>query len=104
MDLPSGFLQWPLNAIFLASFAENKVTGFALMKMLKSFNMIPALAFFVSGNWQVLAGIMSAYWPMKMTWLADQGNPYGAYGAVGVAVNAAILLIMHRKFSRVMHR
>jgi fluoroquinolone transport system permease protein len=94
----------PLTALFLASFAENKVTGFALMKMLNSFNMIPAIAFFVSGRWQLLAGIMPAYWPMKMTWQAVEGKDYAMYGVVGVVVNAAILLIMLRKFTLVMHR
>ena len=104
MDLPSGFLQWPPQRYipgFIRGEQSDRICPDEDVEIIQYDSCASVLR---SGNWQVLAGIMPAYWPMKMTWLADQGNPYGAYGAAGVAVNAAILLIMLRKFSRAMHR
>jgi len=101
--LPASFIG-PITALFLASFAENKVTGFALMKILSAFNMIPALAFFYPGNWQLLAGVLPPYWPMKMTWLAVEGESYILYFAGGLVVNGLFLMWLLGRFTRLMHR
>ena len=60
----------PFAALFLAVFAENKITGLALTKVWQGIGMFPLLAYFVGSDWQVLAGIVPTYWPMKVVWLA----------------------------------
>ena len=45
----------PITALALAGFAENKVTGFAFVKILNAITMIPVIAFFVVSDWQFLA-------------------------------------------------
>jgi fluoroquinolone transport system permease protein len=94
----------PLAAMFLAVFAENKITGLALTKVLNTIGMIPVLAYFVRSDWQLLAGIVPAYWPMKMVWLAVAGEPYAWYAAVGLVVNLAFLWLLLRRFNTVLHR
>ena len=42
----------PFTALFLVTFAENKVTGLALIKILNTVNMLPVLAYFVPEPWQ----------------------------------------------------
>jgi fluoroquinolone transport system permease protein len=95
-----GALTGPVVALFLAAFAENKVAGFALVKVLNTINMLPVFAFFVAAPWQVAAGIVPAYWPMKMTWLAAAGRPYAPYAGAGLTVYALVLFLLLRRFDR----
>ncbi len=48
-------LLGPILALLLATFAANKVGGFALMKTLGSVFFIPAAAYFIPSGWQLLA-------------------------------------------------
>ena len=94
----------PLTALFLAVFAENKITGLALTKVLNTINMLPVLAYFVGSNWQLAAGLVPAYWPMKVVWLAAAGEPYAWQGVAGVVVNAAAVWLLLRRFNATLHR
>ncbi|MDE3000629.1 MAG: hypothetical protein OXU79_16275 [Gemmatimonadota bacterium] len=94
----------PITALALAGFAENKVTGFALVKILNAITMIPVVAFFVASDWQIVAGLVPTYWPMKMFWLAASGEGYLSYGFAGLAVNAVAAAMLLKRFHTVMHR
>ncbi len=94
----------PFMALYLASFADNKVTGFALMKLMNAIQVLPLAAYFVPQPAQWLFGVVPSYWPMKMVWQAADGLPYAPYLVVGLAVNVvAVGLLLHR-FDRVVHR
>ncbi|MGD8328487.1 MAG: hypothetical protein PVJ49_03570 [Acidobacteriota bacterium] len=62
------------------------------------------IAYFVPMPWQLLFGAFPSYWPMKMVWLAAAGEPWGAYLAVGLAVNVAAVGLLVRRFDRFVHR
>ena len=94
----------PGAALFLAVFAENKITGLALTKVFNAFSFIPVLAYFVHSNWQLLAGIVPGYWPMKVVWLAAAGEPYAWYAVVGLVVNIVVLWLLLRRFNIILHR
>ena len=94
----------PFAALFLAVFAENKITGLALTKVWQGIGMIPFLAYFVGSDWQVLAGIVPTYWPMKVVWLAAAREPYAWYAAVGLVVNMVVLWLLLRRFDTILHR
>ncbi len=94
----------PITALALAGFTANKVTGFAFVKLLNAINMIPVVAFFVSSDWQYVAGIVPVYWPMKMLWLVAFDEGYVLYGLGGLAVNALAVLLLLKRFHTVMHR
>lgn len=94
----------PFMALFLASFADNKVTGFAMMKLMNAVQILPVVAYFVPPPAQLLFGIVPAYWPMKIVWLAADGRPYGVYLAAGLVVNVATVGLLLRRFDRVVHR
>ena len=90
----------PVTALFLAIFAENKVSGFAVVKILNVVGIAPVAAWFVDEPLQWLAGIVPSYWPMKMLWLAADGRPYGSYALTGVAVTCVVLALLSRIFRR----
>jgi fluoroquinolone transport system permease protein len=94
-----GAFNGPLVALFLAGFAENKVAGFAILKLLNGVLMLPIAAFFVEERLQAVAGIIPAYWPLKVFWLAAAGHGYGWYLAAGFAANLALLALLLRRFA-----
>ena len=94
----------PGAALFLAVFAENKITGLAFTKVLNAIGLIPVLAYFIQSDRQLLAGVLPAYWPMKVVWLAAAGEPYAWYAVVGLGVNLAVLYLLLRRFSTILHR
>ena len=99
-----GSLTGPMFALVLAAFAPNKVAGFALVKLLNAASMLPIAAFFIGTNWQLIAGVFPSYWPLKVFWLAAQGQPYGGYLALGLAVNLLALWLVWQRFKMVVHR
>jgi fluoroquinolone transport system permease protein len=94
----------PVTALFLAGFADNKVSGFALVKILNTINMLPVAAYFVDLPWQFGAGLVPAYWPMKMLWQAAAGEQYLLYGVVGVGVNSVVTGLFLQHFTAKIHR
>ena len=73
----------PIYALFLGTFAANKVQGFALAKAV-GVVMVPCiLSYFVTGPWQSAFGFVPHYWPLKVFWLFDDGSGGGGAGARG---------------------
>jgi fluoroquinolone transport system permease protein len=91
-------------ALFLAAFAENKVAGLALVKLLNGLAVLPVAAYFVEPPWQWLAGLVPMYWPLKIFWLADQGAAYGLYLLLGLVVNLAVVGLLLKRVNAVLHR
>jgi fluoroquinolone transport system permease protein len=90
-------LLGPATALFLAAFAANKVTGFAMVKILNTINIAPVAAWFIDPPWQWLAGIVPAYWPMKMLWQAAAGESYLVYAAAGIIAGATWIVLLAKK-------
>jgi fluoroquinolone transport system permease protein len=93
-------LSGPVVALFLAGFAENKVTGFAMVKVLNLIAMVPIGAYFLPEPWHWAAGVVPTFWPLKMTWLATAGKPYLALLVPGLLVYAAVTAALLRQFKR----
>ena len=95
----------PLFALFLASIAQNKVQGFALMKLSGMVLLLPVFAYFVGSNWEYVFGLIPTYWPMKVYWMLDARAP-----AAGWFVLAAVLIqggwtaLLVRRFEKIMRR
>ncbi|NJP04678.1 MAG: hypothetical protein HC837_03125 [Chloroflexaceae bacterium] len=58
-------------ALFFAGFADNKIQGFALMKIVGTIAMLPVAAYFVPAPWDSLIGLVfPPYWaPAPSGWL-----------------------------------
>lgn len=94
----------PIFALFLASVAQNKVQGFAIMKGSGSILILPLAAYFFQGAWTYLLGIIPTFWPLKVFWLLE-ANESGAwiFFAIGMVVQILILAGLMARFNRVMH-
>jgi len=92
----------PAFALFLAAFARNKVQGFALMKAAGVVNWPPVIAWFVGSSWQLAFGLCPTYWPVKFYWeLETGGSEAWVYGVVGTLYVVALILLLQRRFERV---
>jgi fluoroquinolone transport system permease protein len=90
----------PLVMLFLAAFAENKVAGFAMVKLLNGVLMIPVAAFFIPGAWQYAAGTVPSFWALKGFWLAAEGVSYWPVLVAGVVANGVVGWLLLRRFER----
>ena len=95
----------PMYALFIGSFAANKVQGFALAKAVGILFIPVVVAWFVPPPWQDLLGLVPLYWPLKVFWLFDAGAASAwAYAVVGVAYQSLVLWLLARRFARVVRR
>ncbi len=93
----------PIAALFLAAFAGNKVQGFALTKVSGVLLLPPLVAYFIESGWQFAFGVLPTYWPARVLWAAQAGEPgIGIYLVVGLAYQAALLALLLRRFGRVL--
>jgi fluoroquinolone transport system permease protein len=95
----------PWFGLFIATFAQNKVQGFALMKGAGFILFAPVIAFFIAEPWQWLFGIAPAFWPMKLYWMLDAGQGGVWWVAlVGLAYQGALILWFVRRLNRLLHQ
>jgi len=100
-----GGLSAPIPALFLASFARNKVEAFAQMKFVSIAGLIPVGAYFIPEPWQYAACLFPPYWVAKAWWIAFEGGTTWPLWLLGGAVWSAFLIwLLARRFQSVVRR
>ncbi|MFV1988474.1 MAG: hypothetical protein ACC682_14430 [Gemmatimonadota bacterium] len=99
-----GALTGPAWAFINATYADNKVSAFALMKALGGSGLIVIGAFFLDEPLQLVAGIFPPYWVVKAYWVAVEGGPWWIYLGVGLAMLLGVVFFLSRRLVRVLHR
>ncbi|MEM7800970.1 MAG: ABC transporter, partial [Chloroflexota bacterium] len=100
-----GTLSSPLMALVLAVFADNKVAGFAVMKIMNGVMLLPTLAFFLPEPIQFLAGIVPPFWALKVFWAAAEGSPWlSTYVVIGFLLHIVTIMLLLRRFTTILHR
>lgn len=95
----------PIFALALAALSQNKVQGFALMKVSGLVLLPPLAAYFIESNWQLLLGLVPTYWPAQTLWSAQAGSgEFWFYLLTGVGYQLLFLWLLVRRFERIMHR
>ena len=96
----------PIYALFLGTFAANKVQGFALAKAVGVVLVPCVVSYFLTGPWQSAFGIVPHYWSLKVFWLFDEGATASAlvHAIVGLVWQAVLLMLLVQHFSRVVRR
>jgi fluoroquinolone transport system permease protein len=97
----AGMMFAGIGTLALATFSDNKVQAFAVMKMISGASMVPLAAYFVAEPWQWLFGLFPPYWLFKAWWVAVEGGAScWLYAALGLVVNALFLRWMRALFER----
>jgi fluoroquinolone transport system permease protein len=94
----------PILALLLAGFADNKVSGFALTKLFSAVSNVALVAWFLPMPWQLAAGVVPSYWPMKVVWQTAAGTTWMGYALAGMAVNGLAIAALLRRFRAVLSR
>lgn len=95
----------PIMALFIASFADNKIEAFAYTKFCGVAVLIPAGASFVPEPWQWIAGVYPQYWAAKAYWVAHAGgSEWPLLALTGIGVSALWVWWMARRFMRAARR
>lgn len=98
-------LEAPIWALYAASFAQNKVQGFALTKIMGVIMVAPLIVIiFIQSNWQLLAGVLPTYWVLKSYWVLSGGGSYWGYLLVGFAFHLVLLVALLKRFDTVMRK
>ncbi len=94
-----------ISTLALATFADNKVQAFAVMKMISGTSMLPLGAYFLAEPWQYLCGLFPPYWLFKAWWVAVEGvEPWWPQALIGLLANLAFLYWMKTRFERRVRR
>lgn len=95
----------PLLALFLASFAANKVQGLALQKALGVLLVLPAISIYLPTSWRAVVGILPTYWPATVLWTLQTGSSHiWAPLLIGLAYQLLLIGLLLRRFTAVMYR
>ncbi|MBP8292231.1 MAG: hypothetical protein KAX65_05625, partial [Caldilineaceae bacterium] len=98
-------LMAPLTALALATLAQNKVQGLALMKAAGIVLFPPVVAYFVAQPWQWLLAILPTWWPAQVLWHLQAGDhDWGYFLAGSLIFFSALLWWLAHRFDRIMHR
>jgi fluoroquinolone transport system permease protein len=96
-----GALSGPIMGLTLAAFAENKVQGFAMLKIINVFGLALLAAWFVVEPLQYLFGIIPLYWVFKAYWLALAGSGTWFFWLIpGLLGSLALLAWLMQRFQR----
>ncbi|MDH3733733.1 MAG: hypothetical protein OEU54_09375 [Gemmatimonadota bacterium] len=97
-------LLGPVWALSTATFADDKISAFALLKALSGTGLILIGSFFVDEPLQLIAGAYPPFWLAKAYWVAVDGGPWWGYLAVGLLLLLAANVFLARRLARVAHR
>ncbi len=94
----------PIVALFFASFAQNRVQGFALMKITGIAGFLIVGAWFVDVPLQYLFGLFPPYWVSKAYWLVLDGVGWWPWALLlGIVLQMGLSFLLMRYFRHVIY-
>lgn len=98
-------LTAPIVALFFATFAENKLAGFAYAKFIGISGWTILVGFFVPEPWQWLIGLFPPFWISKAYWMALEGQGlWWAALIAGIVLQVGMINWFLKRFSKVAYR
>jgi fluoroquinolone transport system permease protein len=100
-----GSLAAPIISLFFATFAENKVQGFAYSKFGGISGWAFLIGWFIPEPWQWLIGLFPPFWVGKAYWMALEGRGlWWVALIIGVVLQIGLILWLLQRFSKVAYR
>ena len=100
-----GALTAPIIALFFATFAENKVQGFAYSKFGGISGWAFLIGWFVPVPWQWLFGLFPPFWIGKAYWLALDGSGWWWIVLIGgIVLQVGLINWLIQRFSKMAYR
>jgi len=94
-----GALTAPIIMLFFATFAANKVQGFALSKFGGISGWSIMLGWFVPMPFQLLIGFFPPFWITKTYWMILEGNDlWWAALVIGIITQLGLIVVLMRRF------
>lgn len=95
----------PMTGLLINIFAQNKIEGFAIMKLLGTIVLLPVIALFFTDAKELFFAIFPAFWPAKMISSAIWGDAkvflnYNLYFWIGLAYVIVANILIYIKFIR----
>lgn len=95
-------LTAPIVMLFFATFAANKVQGFAFSKFGGISGWTIMIGFFVPTPWQWLIGLYPPFWISKAYWLALEGSSsWWLVLVVGIILQIGLIYWLSQRFGKV---
>lgn len=100
-----GALTAPIISLFFATFAENKVQGFALSKVGGISGWTIMIGWFVPEPLQWLIGLYPPFWIAKAYWMALAGNSLWLLALMaGIVLQIGLIYLLVQQFNKVAYR
>jgi fluoroquinolone transport system permease protein len=100
-----GALAAPMVSLFFATFAENKVQGFAYSKFGGISGWAFLIGWFIPEPWQWLIGVFPPFWIGKAYWLALEGRGFWWIALlIGVVLQLVTINWLIKRFNQVAYR
>ena len=93
------------RAAALIAVIEEHHPDTALTKANGVVTLPPVIAYFVASDWQLAFRVVPTYWPAKAYWQWEAGAAdFWGFLLAGVIFQVAVLVLLARRFNRVMRR
>ncbi|MCG8351388.1 MAG: ABC transporter permease [Chloroflexales bacterium] len=100
-----GSFAAPIISLFFATFAENKVQGFAYSKFGGISGWAFLIGWFIPEPWQWLIGLFPPFWVGKAYWMALEGHGlWWVVLIIGVVLQIGLILWLLQRFNKVAYR
>ena len=97
-------LTAPIVTLFFATFAENKVQGFAYTKFAGVSGWTIMIGYFIAAPWQWLVGLFPPFWISKAYWLALEGSPdWWLALLLGIVLQLGLVYWLINRFTRTIY-
>jgi len=94
-------LSTPIYAMLVSYFANNKVQGFTMFKMMGMVIYLPMFAFMIADNLKFVFGVIPHFWAfMSMEGVIIAGAPDYLYLGIGFAYDIAFIGVLVYMFNR----
>ena len=90
----------PLVALIIGAYAKNRIEGLAQIKIINLLLIVPALIYFIPGEWIHLTALVPTYWTYRGVELVNHLSGFLIFLSVGFFIYFAAIAFLQKKLFR----